>query len=249
MEISTDTLAIIAFTFLIAGTIKGLIGIGLPTIAISLLSLMIDARLAITLTIIPMFVSNVWQVFRGGKIQETFKRYWIFSTILIVSILTTALFSRAIPSNIILIILGAVVTIYAILSLLKWTPHIAGEYDAHAQAGSGLAAGLLGGFTAIWAPPLIIYLTARQIPKDEFIRATGMLITVGSIPLLIEYIQNGLLTSKLATTSGIMVMPVLIGFITGEYLRRYISTTKFHTIVLGIFAVMGTNLIYRGIIS
>lgn len=249
MEIPTDTLATIACIFLIAGTIKGLIGIGLPTIAISLLSLVIDARLAITLTIIPMFASNVWQVFREGRIRETLKRYWIFSTILIVSILTTALFSRVIPSNIILIILGAVVTTYAILSLLKWTPQIADKYEAHAQAGLGLAAGLLGGFTAIWAPPLIIYLTARQTPKDEFIRATGMLITIGSIPLLIGYVQNGLLTSDLVATAGMMVIPVLMGFIAGEYLRHYISTAKFHIIVLGIFAVMGTNLIYRGIIS
>ncbi|UTW55064.1 sulfite exporter TauE/SafE family protein [Kordiimonas sp. SCSIO 12610] len=249
MEISPEILTIIALVFLVAGTIKGLIGIGLPTIAISLMSLVIDARLAITLTIIPMFASNIWQVYRGGKILETLRKYWIFSTLLIISIFCTALISRSVSSDIILIILGSVVTIYAILSLLKWAPRIAAQHDPHAQTGFGLAAGILGGFTAIWAPPLIIYLTSRQIPKDEFIRATGMLITVGSTPLLFGYVQNGLLTPELATTASLMTIPVLIGFIVGEFLRKYISTAKFHTIVLSIFAVMGANLVYRGFFS
>lgn len=249
MDIPFDTLIIIAIMFLMAGTIKGLIGIGLPTIAISMMSLIIDARLAITLTIIPMFISNLWQVYRSGEIWETFQKYRVFSALLIISILISALSSKTIPSNFILIILGTVITVYAILSLLKWTPHISERYDIHAQAGFGMIAGILGGFTAIWAPPMIIYLTSRQTPKEDFIRATGMLITIGSIPLLIGYIQNGLLTKDIALSATFMIIPVLIGFAIGEHLRRYVSAQKFLKIVLCIFTIMGINLIYRGFVS
>ena len=249
MIIPVDTLIIIACMFLAAGTIKGLIGIGLPTIAISMMSLVVDARLAITLTIIPMFVSNLWQVYRIGVIWATFLKYKVFSALLIISILISALSSKTIPSDIILIILGPVITVYAILSLLKWTPYIDKKHDNYAQTSFGLIAGILGGFTAIWAPPMIIYLTSRQTPKEDFIRATGMLITIGSIPLLAGYIQNGLLTKDMAISSTLMIIPVLIGFAIGESLRRYVPAQKFLTIVLCIFTVMGITLIYRGFVN
>lgn len=249
MQINPETFMLIAVIFVLAGTIKGALGIGLPTIAISMMSQIIDARLAITMTIIPMFASNLWQVYRSGNIIKTIRKYWIFSCALAAAILFTSIFSKSVSSNIILIVLGCVIITYAILGLLKWAPKIAQQHDGKAQAGFGITAGLLGGFTAIWAPPLIIYLTSRQTPKEEFIRATGLLITVGSTPLILGYTQNGLLTSELALSSSLMVVPALLGFLIGEYLRKYIAAEKFSAIILALFALMGANLIYRGIIS
>jgi uncharacterized membrane protein YfcA len=226
--------------------VKGLLGIGLPTIAISMMSQVIEPRLAIIMTIIPMFASNLWQVYRSGNIIRTIRKYWVFSLALSVTILFTSTYSKSVSSDGILIALGSVIITYAVLGLLKWAPKISARHDSKAQAGFGTTAGLLGGFTAIWAPPLIIYLTSRDTPKEEFIRATGLLITLGSAPLIIGYMQNGLLTSDLSVSSSLMVFPALFGFLIGEYLRKYIAAEKFSAIILVIFAVMGTNLIYRG---
>ena len=45
------------FAFLFAGTIKGTIGIGMPTAAIGMLSQVIEPKTAIALVVLPTFVS------------------------------------------------------------------------------------------------------------------------------------------------------------------------------------------------
>ncbi len=55
------TLIAIAVTFLLAGTVKGVIGLGLPTVSLGLLTAALDLTTAMALMIVPSFVTNVWQ--------------------------------------------------------------------------------------------------------------------------------------------------------------------------------------------
>ena len=84
----------------------------------------------------------------------------------------------------------------------------------------------MGGLTAVWAPPLAIYLAARQADKDEFVRASGLLILLGSLPLAASYVAQGLMTGWLALLSGAMILPALIGFTAGEALRARLSPER-----------------------
>ena len=68
--------------FLVAGVIKGVAGIGLPTASIALMTLVLDPRTAIALVMFPMVGSNLWQLLRSGQIVRTAKRYWLFALIL-----------------------------------------------------------------------------------------------------------------------------------------------------------------------
>ena len=57
---------LIAVTFLLAGGVKGVIGLGLPTISLGLLAATLDLPSAMALVIIPAFVTNIWQGTSGG---------------------------------------------------------------------------------------------------------------------------------------------------------------------------------------
>ena len=64
-----DSFVLIAIVvYVLAGMVKGTIGIGLPTTAVSLMAQVTDARSAVTLVVIPMFVTNLWQVIRSGRV-------------------------------------------------------------------------------------------------------------------------------------------------------------------------------------
>ncbi|NVZ80096.1 sulfite exporter TauE/SafE family protein, partial [Pseudomonas gingeri] len=52
-------------TFLLAGTVKGVIGLGLPTVAMGLLGLAMVPAQAAALLIIPATLTNVWQLAAG----------------------------------------------------------------------------------------------------------------------------------------------------------------------------------------
>src|SRR5437016_4258165 len=55
--------------FLVAGTVKGLVGIGLPTITIALTSLVLPLTESIALITLPTVITNVWQAAVGGRFR------------------------------------------------------------------------------------------------------------------------------------------------------------------------------------
>ena len=64
----------IALIYVVAGTVKGTVGVGLPTTAIGLSTLVLDPRAAIAAVLVPMLFSNGWQVWRTGHTIRTGRR-------------------------------------------------------------------------------------------------------------------------------------------------------------------------------
>jgi hypothetical protein len=75
-----DALVLIAgftlATFLLAGFVKGVIGLGLPTIGMGLLAVVMAPAQAAALLVVPSFVTNVWQLALGPGIGSLLRRLW-----------------------------------------------------------------------------------------------------------------------------------------------------------------------------
>ena len=242
-----DIVLLALLVFLLAGTIKGVVGIGMPTTSIGVMSQFTDPRLAITLAVFPIVVANGWQMYRAGNILGTVRRYWIFGAVLGVVLLATSLLATSISTTILVTLLGIMIVLFSITSLALKPPILPEKYDRIGQVVAGTLAGISGGLTAIWGPPMIIYFLSRRLDKDEFVRASSVLLLAGSIPLLIGYINNGLLDGPTATLSAILVIPTLLGFTLGELVRRRLGSEKFRTLVLILFLLMGLNLLRRAL--
>jgi len=231
--------------FLLAGTIKGVVGIGLPTTSIGILSQITDPRLAITLSIFPIVAGNAWQILRSGRIIATLKRYGLLGAALAIVLLATTFLAPNISTNTLVIVLGVMIVLFSITSLAVTLPYLSDKYDNIGQVIAGALAGISGGLTAIWAPPIVMYFLARRIEKDEFVRASGVLLLCGSLPLLVGYLYNGMIDAPTAKLSAILIIPTLLGFSLGEVLRRKVSADRFRTLILVIFLLMGLNLLRR----
>lgn len=236
-----------AAVFLFAGTIKGLVGIGLPTASIALLAQIADPRLAIALLMVPMFVANAWQLYRAGRIGRSVVLLWPFALTMIVAMWISARFAAAVPYATLQLAVGVVIVVFAASSLVREPPPIPGRLDRAVQLVAGAIAGVMGGLTAIWSPPMVVYLIARRFDRDDFIRFTGFLIFVGSLPLYLGYWQTGLVDRGTAAASSLMVVPTLAGFAIGEALRGRLANQAFRRAVLVVFALMGLNLIRRAL--
>ena len=66
----------ILLVFLLAGAVKGVIGLGLPTIAVGLLSLAMPPAEAAAILIVPSIVTNLWQLFAGPSFAALALRLW-----------------------------------------------------------------------------------------------------------------------------------------------------------------------------
>jgi len=121
------------------------------------------------------------------------------------------------------------------------------EWDKQAQIASGVGAGVMGGLVSVWAPPILIYLTARRMPKEEFVATVGVILLLGSLVLFVSYQASGILSNSLLTVSSLLVIPSLVGFTAGETIRNRLSAQRFQRLLLWFFFLMGLNLIRRAV--
>ena len=73
-----DTIAIalwVTLAFIAAGFVKGVVGMGLPTVAIGLLSLVMAPMSAVAILVIPSLVTNIWQLLAGPKCAALARRF------------------------------------------------------------------------------------------------------------------------------------------------------------------------------
>ena len=78
-------------------------------------------------------------------------------------------------------------------------------------------------------------------------RATGVLLAVGGIPMIFSYWRAGHFSGEIAVASTMMVLPAVAGFYLGERFRDRLDAGRFRTIVLILFLVLGMNLVRRGL--
>ncbi len=237
------------FVFILAGTVKGAIGIGLPTTVIAILSQFADPRLAVALGLIPILFSNFWQSWREGEQIATFRRYLPYALALVVSLYIFSDIAAGFEADTVTLFTGIGIGIFAALNLWKQPPPIPARWLLPAQVAFGCASGLMGGLTGLWAPPLVIMLIAIKADKTEFIRATSLLLFLGALPMTAGYAMNGLMTMEVALWSLAMTVPTFLGFTTGARIRRRMADARFQKAVLIFFLLMGLNMIRKALLG
>ena len=234
------------FTFIVSGIIKGFLGLGLPSTAMGLLTLVIEPIHAISIMVAPILFSNIFQYARSSQPYKTFTELKVFALSIIVSIFVTSLFITAYPKSLLTIAIGSSMVIFSLNQWFGFKIQIGPSYSF--QVLIGTLSGVLGGLSSIWSPPVAMYLIARDYNKEDFISATGFLFMVGGIPLGLGLYFAGVLTFAIAIQSFAALIFVLIGFRIGEYLRSFVNQQTFRNSVLVAFIILGLRLIYEGAI-
>ena len=234
------------FTFIVSGIIKGFLGLGLPSTAMGLLTLVIEPIHAISVMVAPILFSNIFQYARSSQPYKTFTELKVFALFIIVSIFVTSLFITAYPRSLLTIAIGSSMVIFSLNQWFGFKIQIGPSYSF--QVLIGTLSGVLGGLSSIWSPPVAMYLIARDYNKEDFISATGFLFMVGGIPLGLGLYFAGVLTFVIAIQSFAALIFVLIGFRIGEYLRSFVNQQTFRNSVLVAFIILGSRLIFEGVI-
>ncbi len=243
----TTLLAIIVAAFLIAGTIKGAIGVGLPTTAIAILGTGLGLREAIPLLIVPSLVANIWQILRGGALLELLKRFWLLNAIACAGVWLGTVILFAVEPTMLSVLLGLVVMLYAGMGLAAFAPRVPPHREAVLTPVVGLGAGLLTGTTGSLLLPLMVYLQALGLEKDRFVQAAGLSLLIGTIAWALSLAQQGALDGRAWLMSGAALIPTLAGMAFGQWMRDRLSQSLFRRIVYGLLLVLGANLVYKNL--
>ena len=117
MTADPTSLTIICATFLLAGAVKGVIGLGLPSISLGLLTAMLDLPSAMALMIVPALVTNLVQATSGGQMRRIIRQIWPFLLAATLTIWIGAQVLTRLDFSFLYFLLGLILTIYSCLNL------------------------------------------------------------------------------------------------------------------------------------
>ena len=231
--------------FLIAGIVKGSIGMGLPIVSITLLSFYASPRLAMTLIIVPTLVTNFLQYYRSAyRVDMVLSNKYLLVS-LFVCACSFSYFSFSFEQKTLSFLLGSMIFIFIIYRWTGFSLSFGQGFDKIIQVLSGAIIGAAAGFTHVWAPTIAILLLIRKANKDQFVGLTGLYIFVGSLGLFSTHYFFDLLDSQTFIFSSLMIIPSIFGFLIGEKIRSFISEQFFEKLLLFFLLISSINLLYE----
>ena len=240
-------LAIVGTAFLCGGLVKGMIGIGLPLTAVTLMTQVVDLRVAIPLLVVPIVVTNTFQALRGGKFWILLREYWVLLVTTCASTFFGVYILYRVDTGYLQATLGLVVVVYALINLLAIRITAQQSARIYLSPFAGVTSGILAGTTGTVGIPMVIYFQALGLAKDVFVQAIGIQFMVAGTFLTIALWREGGVTLETMPISAFAMVPALLGMYCGERLRSRISESRFRTGVFVFLIVIGLNLIRKGL--
>jgi uncharacterized membrane protein YfcA len=240
-------IGIIAAAFLLAGTVKGVIGMGLPTVAMGVLGLVMPPVQAAALLVVPSLATNVWQMLAGPALGAALRR---FATMLIgvcagiflgIGLLTGA--AQTLASA----LLGGVLVAYGALGLTSARFAVPRRAERWLSPLVGLITGLLTGATGVFVVPAVPYLGSLGLERETLIQALGLSFTVSTIALAAGLAATGQFPASVVATSAFALIPAFAGMLAGQRIRRRIHPDVFRRWFFAGLAVLGAYMLVRAV--
>ncbi len=239
MLIDGFTVVMVSATFLVAGAVKGVIGLGLPTVSLALLAVVVGLPEAMGLLLVPSFATNLWQAWVGDQGRAILRRLWPFLAMATVTVWLGAAALTRVDVSVLSGLLGLLLMVYGAASLggYRWT--ITARREAWAGPVAGAVNGTLTGMTGTFVVPSVMYLQSLGLGRDMLVQAMGMLFLASTAALAVALQGNGLLTIEVGALSTAALLPALVGMIVGQRIRRNLSKQRFRRVFFVSLLVVG----------
>ena len=234
-------LILIAAAFLLAGFVKGVIGLGLPTVSMGLLAVTMPPSHALAIVIVPAIITNIWQTFVGPYLRDIVRRLWPLMAGTVVGIWLNAGMLTGPYARYGTIVLGLLLVIYAIVGLSKLSFKVARRDEKWLGVLVGLVTGVVSAATGVQVLPSMPFMQAIGMEKDELVQALGVFFTVATVALAFNLTAAGLLSASTALPGAVAMAASFAGMFIGQAVRSRMQPEAFRRwfliamILLGIY--------------
>jgi uncharacterized membrane protein YfcA len=239
---ATNIWLLAAATFLLAGLVKGVIGMGLPTVAMGLLAIVLPPADAAALLVVPSLVTNVWQLLAGPRFTVL---AWRLGTMMAGVMLGTIAGVGILASDtagLASIGLGIALAVYAAVGLAGLRIAVVRRHEVWLAPLVGVTTGLVTGATGVFVIPAVPYLQAIGLEKEELVQALGLSFTVSTVALAMGLLRVDAWHGGAAWMSLLALVPALIGMQIGQMLRRRIASSTFRRVFFAGLLLLGLYL-------
>jgi uncharacterized membrane protein YfcA len=237
----------ISLTFLLAGLVKGVVGLGLPTVAVGLLGLVMAPREAASMLIVPSLVTNVWQLAAGPSFGALCRRLW---PMLVGICLGTVAGGAMLPCGLdgyATAALGVALVLYAFMGLAAVRLRVPGRIAGWLAPVVGATTGLVSSATGVFVLPAVPYLQGLGLDKEDLVQALGLAFTVSTFSLAASLALGGDFKPGVAAASFYALVPALVGMLCGQWIRSRIRPEVFRRIFFVGLLALGAHLSLRSL--
>src|SRR6476659_571159 len=231
---SEPLLFFIAAALLLAGFVKGVVGLGLPTVSIGLLAVAMQPSRAIV--IVPAIVTNIWQTFAGPHLRDIIRRLWPLMAGTVIGIWLNAGMLSGPYARYGGVVLGVLLVIYAIVGLSKFNFSVARSNEKWIGGIVGLVTGMVSAATGVQVVPSMPFMQAIGMEKDELVQALGVFFTVATLALAFNLTAAGLLSAATALAAA------FVGMFVGQAVRARMQPEVFRRWFLFAMILLGLYL-------
>ncbi len=234
-------LFLIAAVFLLAGFVKGVLGLGLPTVSMGLLVVAMQPSRALAIVIAPAIITNIWQTFGGPYLRDIVRRLWPLMLCTVIGSLMSAGAMTGPYARYGTIALGVLLVSYAVIGLTQLRLRVAPRNEKWVGGIVGLITGVISASTGVQVIPSVPFIQAIGMEKDELVQALGVFFTVATLALSVNVSAAGLLNGTTAILGGIALACSFAGMFVGQNVRAKMPTEAFRRwfligmILLGIY--------------
>ena len=239
-----QSIALMAVAFGAGGLVKGATGMGLPLIALPVLTTVFGLQHAICIMLVPIIVTNTWQVWRFRATRRegrlAFLPLFLAGGAIGVAIGTWIL--TAAPERALTLALGLILLAYVALRLarpaLAVTPGLARRLGLPV----GAAAGALQGATGISAPIGVTFIHAMGLDRDAHVFAVSAMFLLFALAQLIAVAVAGVAQPAWILEGVLALVPILVFMPIGQWLAGRLSRAAFDRMILIFLAAIGLKM-------
>ncbi|HEY2980309.1 MAG TPA: sulfite exporter TauE/SafE family protein [Anaerolineales bacterium] len=239
----------VALAIVAGGLVKGTFGLGLPLVAMPLMTFFLSVANAISLLVVPMLATNLAQGFIGGW-PAFVARLRRFAPTLIALMVCIAVSIKAlvlIPEKILFALIGVAVIGIALLARFQPKVRIAPRQERWFGPLAGAVGGVLGGLTSFYGPPLMVFLAGLRLNKDEFVGAISLMYFMGAVGMAIGLAGFGIADSTVFLQSVLATLPAMLGIKLGQLIRVRLNEQRFAKWLFVMYLVIGLSFLAKAI--
>jgi uncharacterized membrane protein YfcA len=226
---------LVAAILLLAGMVKGVVGLGLPTVSIGFLGMMMPLSNAVALLLLPSLATNATQAF-GRPAWPVLRRIWPMLAGVVGGTFAGSGFLGAewAPR-----MLGGVLVAYAVMGLAGFNPRLSPRAERWTAVPVGLSSGLIAAATGVFVLPVAPWLQAIRMPRDDLIQALGLFFTIGLVSLGALLAVSGTLWEVPLTNTAVALVGAFTGLWVGTRLRHRLSPASFVRVLFSALGGLG----------
>ncbi len=234
-------------TFLVAGTVKGVVGMGFPAVSLAILTLTLGLQDAMALMIVPSLLTNIWQAMSGDALVAIAKRLWLLLVMILAGVWIGTWWLALSDAHLLSALLGLLLLAYAVYGLVTPTIPSPGRHERWLSPAVGLVNGVVTGLVGTFFMPSVPYLQALALKRDDMVQAMGVVFTISTAGLAFSLSGFGLMTGNLAAWSVAGVLPAIVGMVVGRRIRQRLDENRFRQVFLGALILLGVAIALRAL--